>query len=390
MSPPRRHRRKGASPVRPTRVVHTDCVHYVGDRPCVPHKREGVICRDCPHYRRWGQRILVVKLDAMGDVLRTTCILEPLHVAYPDAQVTWVTRQESVPLLEQNPLIHRIVPFGNDAHLLVTTETFDIALNLDPGPEAGALLTACRADEKRGFRLGERGAIVPSSPGAETWYHLGLWDDLKRKNQHSYQEHAMDVAELDGHPGDYILNLTDDERLQARRFLAAVGVKPSDRIVGLNTGGGGRWRWKRWTEEGFRGLAERLTENGSVRVLLFGGEEEKSLVERLAHHMPDTVIDPGVHPVRAFAALLAECDVLVTGDTLAMHLGLAAKVPSVILFGPTSLAEIEVYGRGKKLAPNMDCLACYLPDCNVTPKCMEQISVDEVHTAVLQLLVPYP
>ena len=55
----------------------------------------------------------------------------------------------------------------------------------------------------------------------------------------------------------------------------------------------------------------------------------------------------------------------------------------VALFGPTSLPEIELYGRGEKIAPEgLDCLGCYLPTCDVSPHCQERIQPDTVLAAV--------
>ena len=56
------------------RPVAFDCRYFLGDRPCVWHKRTGVVC-ECEHYERVTGRVLIIKLDAMGDVLRTTCLL---------------------------------------------------------------------------------------------------------------------------------------------------------------------------------------------------------------------------------------------------------------------------------------------------------------------------
>ena len=76
-----------------------------------------------------------------------------------------------------------------------------------------------------------------------------------------------------------------------------------------------------------------------------------------------------------------------TGDTLAMHVAIARHVPTVVLFGPTSLHEIDVFDRGERIAAEgMDCLCCYLPDCDVRPTCMDNIATDRVFDAVTACL----
>ena len=73
----------------------------------------------------------------------------------------------------------------------------------------------------------------------------------------------------------------------------------------------------------------------------------------------------------------------VSADTLAMHIALALGRRTVILFGPTSAPEIELFGLGKKIFPDMDCLACYKTTCDFVPNCMQLITADMVKDAVI-------
>ena len=83
-----------------------DCGYFTGEKPCAPHKAEGVVCRDCPRYEPVTERTLVVKLDAAGDVLRSTAILPALKAGHPGLSIWWVTENSSRPLLEKNPFIN--------------------------------------------------------------------------------------------------------------------------------------------------------------------------------------------------------------------------------------------------------------------------------------------
>jgi heptosyltransferase-2 len=95
------------------------------------------------------------------------------------------------------------------------------------------------------------------------------------------------------------------------------------------------------------------------------------------------LIDGGCdNAIRHFAALVGACDLVITGDTLTMHLSLALNRRTIVLFGPTSASEIELYGLGEKITPRMDCLSCYKAKCNFVPNCMDYISADMVEAAV--------
>jgi hypothetical protein len=56
--------------------------------------------------------------------------------------------------------------------------------------------------------------------------------------------------------------------------------------------------------------------------------------------------------------------------------------PVVAFFGPTSDAEIDLYGRGEKIVTRLDCRCCYLSDCPVRPHCMQSLSVQDLADAV--------
>lgn len=365
------------------RTVHTDCRHYRGDRPCAPHKQEGVICDDCRHFDPIQERLLIVKLAAMGDVLRTTALLPALRERFPHAHVTWVTAAESASLLARNPYLDRVLLPDAATVALLMQERFERVVCLDLDPQATALAALARCARRDGFVRDEHGAVVPGGPAAEQWYEMSLWDDQKKGNTATYQQHVFRMLGLQ-HAGEEPVLVLDEAEREAARARTAAMVRP---LVGLNLGGGGRWRYKRWTVDGFVALAERLhRERGATPVLLYGPPEQPiadEVARRLSVPYGDGRSD---NPVRAFAALVGACDLLVTGDTLAMHLAIAQRVPTVVLFGPTSAAEIELYGRGAKIVADIPCRCCYLPDCTVRPTCMDRIFVDTVLEACLNWL----
>lgn len=366
-----------------------DCRHYRSDRPCAPHKQDGVVCDDCTQYTRVENRLLLVKLAAAGDVLRTTSVLPALAARYPGAAITWVTAAGSAPLLERNPHIDRVLPFRGSLPVELEVEEFDALFNWDAAVDSAAIATAAKARVKFGFGLDSRGVSHPFRPSARRWLEMGLRDDRKRANTETYQHHVLEIAECDGPAAPPQLILTDGEREFGRERARALGLREGAPRVGLNTGAGGRWPLKRWTEEGFLGLARALSSSG-VEVLLLGGPEEVERNRRLVEAVSKAggagarVADTGCdNTLRQFAALVDLCQVVVTGDTLAMHVATALGKHVIAIFGPTSSAEIDLFGRGEKIVSKvMDCLVCYKNHCALDPNCMNTISLDTVEGAV--------
>jgi ADP-heptose:LPS heptosyltransferase len=365
-----------------TREIAFDCRFFVGDRPCLWHKSTGVLCT-CDHYQKVEERVLIIKLDAIGDVLRTTALLPALADAHPRSSCTWITRQEARPLLERNPYITEILDYGEDALVQLRVRVFDRVINLDAGKVSAALASAANASKKDGFVLDPHGWVQPTNAAARKWLEMGVFDDLKRQGTRTYQDMMADIIGLTGCSHRYILELTDEERARGRAHLEKLGVDFSRPIIGLNTGAGRRWQFKQWREEGYLELIERIAKKRPAQFVLLGGPEERERHKRLTSRSIVPLIDAGCeNPVRHFAAVVGACNLVVTGDTLAMHLSLALGRRTIVLFGPTSAAEIEMYGLGEKVVPNMDCLSCYKSTCDFVPNCMDLITTDMVEAAV--------
>jgi heptosyltransferase-2 len=372
----------GHRPDTDTREIAFDCRFFLGDRPCVWHKTTGVLCT-CDQYQKVEQRLLIIKLDAMGDVLRTTALLPALAEAHPRAAITWVTRRESRPLLERNPYVTEVLNYGEDALVQLQARTFDRLINLDAGKTSSGLATLANAKQKDGFILDGRGCVEPTNAAARKWLEMGLFDDLKRQGTRTYQDLMLEIVGLRGAPHRYVLELTEDERARGRMHLEGRGVDFSRPVIGLNTGAGRRWPLKQWRADGYVELIERLASRHPAQFVLLGGPEEHERHQRLIAGSRVPLIDSGCdNPVRHFAAIVAACNLVVAGDTLAMHLSLSLGRRTIVLFGPTSAAEIEMYGLGEKVLPQMECLACYKNACDFVPNCMDLITTDMVEAAV--------
>jgi ADP-heptose:LPS heptosyltransferase len=368
------------------RKIDVDCRFFLGDRPCNWHKREGVLCR-CKHYKRIEQRILIVKLDAMGDVLRTTALLPPLAQEHPESAITWITRPESTPLLEKNPYISEIIPYGPDALVHLQTREFDRVINLDAGKISSALASAARSSRKDGYVLDERGIVHPTNAAAGQWLEMGVFDDLKQAGSRTYQDTMAEILGLAGREHHYVFQLEPEEIAAGRQHLQKIGVRFDRPVIGLNTGGGGRWPLKQWRFEGYVELIKSLDSISPVQFVLLAGPAERDRNERLKQAVSAPLLDSGNdNPVRHFAAMVSFCDLVITGDTLAMHIALALGRRTVVMFGPTSSTEIELYGLGEKVVPDMDCLCCYKSKCDCVPNCMDRISVKDVQEAILRQL----
>jgi heptosyltransferase-2 len=365
-----------------------DCRHVRWDRPCAPHKQRGKVCATCDEYAPVRHRVLMVKLAATGDVLRTTAFLPAIHAQWPQAKVAWLTRRGAAGLFDGNPLVDEVLTTDDAVTAArLSTETFDVVLCPDADPDAAVLAAAAKGRERRGYVRDSQGQVVPLGPGAAHWLAMGLSDARKQANTETYQHLVADVLGLDRAAVREPI-LVPHPRDAAEVAAAAQALPGQGPLVGLNTGAGGRWAYKVWTRAHQQTFLRLATDQG-LRVLLLGGpEEEATHRELLASAAGRPVFDGGNHnSFGRFAAWIDQCAVVVTSDSLAVHVAAARQVPAVVLFGPTSAAEIELYGRGSKIVPpGLDCLGCYLPRCDKVPHCQALIEPGVVLAAVQQWL----
>ena len=364
-------------------LIRTDCRHYELDRPCKPHKKEGVHCEGCPYYDCINSRVLLIKLGAMGDVLRTTALLGNIRAMEPGCQITWIAQGRSLDVLQGLEVIDRLWPLDESTAALLSVEQFDWVINLDLSAESLALASLARGKRKSGFGLTEQGVVKCWNPEARPYLAMSYWDDIKKQNRKTYQQLMLDIIGSREPAGEILVHVPEEEKEYARKFAEEQGIDSGRPTVGLNIGAAGRWRWKRWTSEGFLQLARALRERHQANLMVLSGPDEAEYKAEWIAKCAFPVIDAGHNNTYArFAALVDLCDVVVTGDTMPLHLALALGKHVVALFGPTSRDEVELYGRGQALSGDVPCLCCYMPDCDVRPTCMEVLSSEDVLNAV--------
>jgi heptosyltransferase-2 len=366
--------------------IRYDCIYYVGEKPCVYRRA----CHGCLRYVPMGQRTLIIKLAAMGDVLRTTSILPSLAKRLAEKEVncfvTWIVDPPSRPLLEHNPLINRLWTVDLETMLRLQHEEFDLALCFDKEPRAVGLMALCKAKEKRGFTMGAEGNLRVVNAASEEALLSGMSDFFKFQRQRkSYQQVIHEMAEIPSAGPLYLLRFTDGEKAAARARLAELGATRRP-LIGLNTGAGTVFPGKRWAADNFARLGKRLQAATGATIVLLGGPQEVERNRAIAAQLAGCCIDLGTdNPLRSFAAMVAELDLLVCGDTMALHVGLAADVPTVALFGPTPAHEVDMGPRGIALSrepfgPGI------MGRVDEASSAIQEIPVEEVESACLKLL----
>jgi heptosyltransferase II len=186
------------------------------------------------------------------------------------------------------------------------------------------------------------------------------------------------------------LTASPAQRQAAEALLRRAGVDSNSRpLVALNAGATNS-RAKRWPEDRFAALADRLIESLGSRIVFIGAASERDGVERIIRRMKSrgAVNLAGETGMAELIGALDACDLLVSNDAGPAHVAAALGRPTLTIFGPTN--EFETAPRGARAeavrAEGVECARCMLRDCPIDHRCMTRVAPSEVFERALKLL----
>ena len=358
--------------------IEFGCRHYRASRPCVFNKLAGSECGTCRHVSLFRTRVLFIKLDAIGDVLRSACLLPAVIGKHDAPYVAWVTRRESVALVGMMEGVDEVIELSEAGLARIMSGAWDRVYSLSNDVASASLASVAGDPDPVGYSM-RGGRMVASNAAARRWLEMAAFDRVKQANTVSYQQLMLDILEV---PGPFVrpaLRVPDGLRQAAR---ARVGTR-GRRIVAVNVGSGGRWPKKMLEAEQIVDYIAMLLDRTDVDVLLVGGAAEAEKTAAILARCGDVRVRAVLTPdsIPEFVAVLQCADVLFCGDTLALHIATAVGLPAVAVFGPTSQAEIADFdGLIRKTSTGaLDCLGCY-GDCDKAVNCMTALDVGALVT----------
>jgi heptosyltransferase I len=340
------------------------------------------------------ERILIVKLSAIGDIIHTLPAVAALRRAYPEAWLAWIVERAGASLLRGNPDLDELITVDTHAwranwwmglrHIWYVTRhlrraSFDLCIDFQGLLKSALFAYVSGAPQRLGFPrqlcreplsvvfTNLRGPLVDPTAhvvdqAVELLQALGVTTSERR----------------------FTIPLTDADEHFAERVWRELGLRSDVPVVVLYPGAA--WKTKRWGELNFARLNDALIRRFQVRTLLTWGPGEEFLVQRVARA---TAYTPAIAPATTLlqlAALIARCRVFVGGDTGPLHLAAAVGTPTVALFGPSSPQRNGPYGPGHVvLHRQLPCSHCYQRTCNHW-ECLPGIEVETVVNAVGSLL----
>jgi ADP-heptose:LPS heptosyltransferase len=351
-----------------------DCRYFRGHIPCTPNKLRNKVCQNCDEYAPITKKILIIKLGAIGDVIRTTPLAVRYKKMYPGCHITWLTQSPDVLPKE---LVDVIMKFDFASVYAVKHQKFDIAINLDKETEACALLKDVLATEKYGFTW-ENFHISLATPNAEHKLITGLFDNISKTNTKNYLEEIFEICHLKFENEPCVLNFNQE---YAKKWNIIKENAQGKKVIGLNTGCGKRWQTRLWPNDYWITLIKALQNNNLYPVLLGGADEHEN---NLSLREYTEAYYPGHFSLQEFISLTSNCDVIVTQVSMMMHIAIGLQKPLVLMNNIFNPHEFYLYNNGVIVGPESGCDCYYGNTCKRERHCMQDLSPEKVLEQVIR------
>jgi heptosyltransferase I len=367
------------------------------------------------------QRILLIKLSAVGDVVHTIPLLNKLRQRYPAARIDWLVTPAIAELLAHNPAITNVVefqrqewsapwrpaPYVSAARLIAMLRAaeYDLVLDLQGQLRSGVFAFTSGAPVRIGFDK-PRAALWKASPRK-------IPDDARRHAWQGAREgsflaytHHVELPTLDLHPVERYLRFGAMLGLDDKAdFLFPIPPEATTRVDALldyyEIAGaklvvmapGTNWETKQWRSDGFAEVARHFLEK-KFAVVLIGSDREHALCAAVAELAPGAINLAGETTLPELAALIRHGTICVSNDSGPMHLAVALDRPVVAVFGPTDPIWAGPYRRDTAvLRADLPCSPCYLRQlsrCTHGHACMKDVSASAVIERAEKILAAQP
>jgi heptosyltransferase-2 len=330
------------------------------------------------------QRILVVRLDRIGDVVLTTPVIQRLREAYPTAFIAMMVRPVCRELVEGNPSLNEVICYDKDgAHRgwfttiqfarALRRYQFDTALVVHPTRRSHWIVWWAGIPRRIGYDR------------KDGWLLTHRLPHRKQEGAKHEAEYAMELLQVFGlrssEPPQPFVPVASTRSQDVDQRLSQHGVKSGEALVAVHPSAS--CMSKRWMPDRFAQVADRLIDAQAVQIVLIAGSGDDArhteAVERSMRHRPINMA--GRLSVGELAALLSRCRLLISNDSGPVHIAAAVGTPVVALFGRAQPGINAA--RWRPLGPQH--IVLDKSDASRFTS-IDELTIEEVYTAATSLL----
>ncbi len=348
-----------------------------------------------------SQKILVLRLSAVGDVIRTLPAVKALKEEVPSSSITWIVEEPSQAFLESQPEVDSVILFprkrwtrgikslgmiwetiGEMWRFIVglRKQKFDVVLDFHGILKSGLLSFLSGSRERIGY---DRSSTKEGN---------SLFSNVKvRLPKEKISRFERNFALLRGmglevEDFKYSLHISPPDREYVASFLKSSATPLKRPLIAIHPGTSIKALFKRWPPDQYARLADRLARELSATVLFTWGTEELEWVEGIRREMEEpSLLGPKTESLTQLGEVYRQCDLYIGGDTGPMHIASLMGIPVVVIYGPTDPIENEPFGNHIKIRKEVGCNPCHKYSCKEL-HCIKAVSADEVFKATKEIL----
>ncbi len=328
------------------------------------------------------KRILIWEQNWLGDVLFSTPFIRALRKKFKDAYIAVIVDPSCKEILEGNAKIDDLILYDEEnRHRTIMgkikliaqlkKKNFDAAFLLHRSLSRAIITEIAGIPKRIGYFYKKRNFVLtdivdpPDAPLHKIEYFLGMARYL-----------GCDISDK-----DLEFPISESDRSYINEILRQNSIKEKDPFVVINPGA--NWEPKRWPEENFAELSDRLSKAYKVKIVISGAEKDIDKALRIqGKALNKLIILCGKTTLKQLGALFEKAKLVISGDSGPLHIALAVRSrPRVIaLFGPTSPKLTGPYGSGNYRIIQKD-LGCEVPCYDIAcsdNRCMKMISIGDV------------
>lgn len=351
------------------------------------------------------RRILLLRLERIGDLLMSLGAIRAVRRAAPDARIDLVVGSWNAPVARLLPEVDDVetldAPWlarsggGSMRELLARAShwrarAYDLAINFEGDIRSNLLPWIAGSARRVGFVHAGGGPLLTDVVPHDSRRHVA--DGGLRLVERAFDMPAGTLSSFASGTDAWRLSVPAPARAAARHMLEST-LPGGGPIVAVHVGAGRAV--KQWPPERFGDAAAMLARDPGARILFTGAPEETALANAAmarARELGATAASTsGGTDLVLLAAVLEQCRMLVTGDTGPMHLASAVGTPLVAIFGPSMPWRYGPIGPARVVRIDLPCSPCNRirrpPErCAGVPDCLAGIGVEAVVAAARELL----
>lgn len=338
-----------------------------------------------------AKKILCIRLDAMGDVIMTTPAIKALKNAVQERTITLLTSKQGAEIAESIPLFEDVIIYPApwlkaNARERSPEVDFTLIEKLRKMKFDGAVIFTVYSQNPLPSALVCYLAGIPlvASYCRENPYAL-LTDWIREEEpvmriRHEVRRHLDLVGELGAKSANLPMVLETDD-LATDSLLRKIGSDQENWIV-IHPGATAESR--RYREEGFAQIADKIIERTGSRVFFTGSSGEKEIIERIQSLMENESVNLGGKlSLKEMIALLKLAPLLISNNSGPVHMASALGTPVVDLYALTNPQHTPWMVPHAVLFKDVPCRYCYKSICpNGTNDCLDIPPEEIIHHAL--------